>query len=217
MKKHTDIIWGVGFLAVIAVGVILLVTLGGNKEDGQTASLSDSVVLQEWTKGNLESQVTLVEYSDFQCPACAAYYSLTKQLMEEFGDRIKFTYRHFPLRQIHINADLASRATEAAGKQSKFWEMHDLLFENQSSWSESRDADKIFEGYASKIGLNVEQFKSDIKSKEVAEKVQKDYESGVASGVNGTPTFFLNGKKLDNPGNYDQFKTIILQALDAKP
>jgi len=215
MKKNKDIIFALGFIGLVIAGLIILVRFGGNNSS-EAASLSNVAPIAKWTKGNSDSKVILVEYSDFQCPACGAYYPLVKQLTEEFGDRIKFTYRHFPLSQIHKNAAPAARAAEASGKQGKFWEMHDLLFENQSRWSESSDVHAVFESYAQRLDLNIDQFKSDMKSKEIMEKVESDYQSGVASRVNGTPTFFLNGKKFDNPRSYEQFKTIITEALDAK-
>ncbi|MEK7193079.1 MAG: thioredoxin domain-containing protein [Patescibacteria group bacterium] len=215
MNKYKDIFFGISLLAVIVVGIITLSMLGG-KNSGLSASLSDAVLPSDWTVGNPEATVSLVEYSDFQCPACGAYYPLIQTITEEFKDQVKFTYRNFPLRQIHINADLAARSAEAAGLQGKFWEMHDLLFENQSDWSTSSEVGSLIDGYAKEIGLDLAQFKSDVESKEVADKVEKDYQSGVASKVSGTPTFFLNGKKIENPQSYDQFKAVILKELEPK-
>ena len=167
----------------------------------------------DWVKGNRESKIVLVEYSDFQCPACGAYHPVVKQLVEEFGNDVAFVYRHFPLRQIHPNADLSARAAEAAGAQGKFWEMHDLLFENQKEWSNQKNAVDSFVKYAESLGLSSEQFKSDIDSKEVKQKVNEDYNGGTSLKISGTPTFFLNGKKLQNPRNYEEFKSIIEQAI----
>lgn len=215
MNKNKDIIWGVGFMvAIVASIAVLIISNGGRGGAGQTASLVISA--QDWVKGNAESQVTLVEYSDFQCPACGAYQPLVKQLMQEFGDKIQFVYRHFPLSQIHANAEGAAFASEAAGKQGKFWEMHDLLFANQAVWSKSPIAGQLFEKYASELGIDLAQFKTDVRSSEVKGKVRNDYLSGVAFGIEGTPTFFLNGKKLENPRSYEQFKAIILNELDAQ-
>ena len=146
-------------------------------------------------KGSGDSKIELTEYSDFQCPACGAYYPYVKQIVDKFSDQIKFAYRHFPLSQ-HINANLAARTAEAAGKQGKFWEMHDLLFENQNSWGSNNDAKNIFIGFASNLGLDVEKFKADLNSKEIQSKVAGDFKGGVSAGVNSTPTFFLNGKML---------------------
>lgn len=164
------------------------------------------------TKGNNTSGITLIEYSDFQCPACSAYYSILKQLNQEFTDKILFAYRHFPLKQ-HANAQLAARAAEAASRQNKFWEMHDLLFEHQGEWSDQKNAKEKFIEYAQSLNLDMERFKNDLTSKEIKQKVANDYNSGVRLGVNATPTFFLNGKKLQNIRSYEEFKNFIQTEL----
>ena len=128
------------------------------------------------------------------------------------GAQVRFAYRHFPLPQ-HKNAKLAATVAEAAGKQDKFWEMHDLIFQNQSDWSEEKNAAVIFAKYAQDLGLDLAQFQTDIASEEIKAKIENDYKSGVKAGVNSTPTFFLNGKKINNPRNYDEFKNAIEQAL----
>jgi protein-disulfide isomerase len=211
-KKYTSIIIGIVAAVTVVVGLIFFV-VAENRSSGQAAPLAVSVLQNGWAKGNKDAKVKLVEYSDFQCPACGAYYPLVKRLNEEFGDRIEFTYRHFPLSQIHLNADLAAHAAEAAGRQGKFWEMHDMLFENQQAWSETRNTQELFTDYAASLGLEAEQFARDVDSKEVKEKVKADYTSGIESGVNGTPTFFLNGKRLVNPKDYDAFRNIIIAEL----
>ncbi|MEK7606148.1 MAG: DsbA family protein [Patescibacteria group bacterium] len=213
MKNNKDIMWGVGIMLVVIAGLFLLASSDAKKSTQDETVLNTSDTSLGWTKGNSEATTTLVEYSDFQCPACGLYYPFIKQLNEEFGDQMQFTYRHFPLRQIHRNSEPAARAAEAAGKQGKFWEMHDLLFENQSVWTDSNDVEGDFEAYAIQLGLNVEQFKTDRDSKETREKINADYQSGIAAGVNSTPTFFLNGTKIINPRNYDEFKSVITQAL----
>jgi|SRR3990167_261600 len=169
----------------------------------------ETVSASDWVKGNRNAKVTLIGYSDFQCPACGAYYSMTKQLIEEFGENIAFVYRHFPLRQIHKNAELAAQAAEAAGKQNKFWEMHDMIFENQKEWSNERNAKEFFMSYAETLSLNKDQFIVDFDSREIKNKISADYQSGLRFNVNATPTFFLNGEKLQNPRNYEDFKSLI--------
>ena len=216
ISDYTSIIVGVVATSAVVLMLVVLVTAKA-KSTGEGTALASVALSGDWVKGNSESKVSLVEYSDFQCPACGLYYPLVKQLTAEFGDRIEFTYRHFPLSQIHPNADIAARAAEAAGKQEKFWEMHDKLFENQRTWSGARDAKKLFIEYAGSLGLNTVQFEEDMDSREVKEKVRLDYKTGIDSGVNSTPTFFLNGKKIINPKSYDEFKTIILAALEAQP
>ena len=128
------------------------------------------------------------------------------------GAQVKFAYRHFPLPQ-HKNAKLAATVAEAAGKQGKFWEMHDLIFQNQSDWSEDKNAAVIFAKYAQDLQLDLAKFQTDIADEEIKAKIENDYKSGVKAGVNSTPSFFLNGKKINNPRNYDEFKNAILQTL----
>ncbi|OGN05468.1 MAG: hypothetical protein A2746_00110 [Candidatus Yanofskybacteria bacterium RIFCSPHIGHO2_01_FULL_44_22] len=188
-----------------------MVKLGGSEPE-QSAILINAVSPSDWTKGNKEAKVVLVEYSDFQCPACAYYQPLFKKLSEEFGDKITFAYRHFPLRQ-HQNARLAAYAAEAAGRQNKFWEMHDLIFENQNRWENRGDAENIFTGYARTLGLDIDEFKNGLSSKEIKDKVENDYQSGIRSNVNATPTVFLNGEKIKVPPNYDELQNIINEAL----
>jgi protein-disulfide isomerase len=165
-----------------------------------------------WVKGNQNSDIKLVEYSDFQCPACAVYYPVAKQLMQEFGDKIAFEYRHLPLKQ-HRNAEPAALAAEAAGMQGKFWEMHNLLFERQNEWSDQQNAGETFIKYAQAFNLDINKFKSDTDSSELKKKVRDSYENGISAGVNATPTFFLNGKKIATPRSYEEFADIIRKAL----
>jgi len=206
-------LWAIGFIG-IAVVIFGLVKLGGGGDTGGTASLINAVSPQDFVQGNSAAPVTLIEYSDFQCPACASYYPFLKELMKQDGDRIQFVYRHFPLPQ-HKNAKLAAQAAEAAGKQNKFWEMHDLLFENQKDWAESRSADELFAGYASSLELDLDQFSRDLDTSEIKAKIEADYNGGVAAGVNSTPSFFLNGKKIENPRSLDEFEQLINKSTPA--
>lgn len=153
-------------------------------------------------------EVQILKYSDYQCPACKAYIPLEEQLKAEFGDMIEIEYRYFPLRG-HQFADLAARAAEAARQQGKFEEMHDLIFEYQEQWSQG-DARQYFMDFAEQIGLDMEQFESDLESEEVQETVNSQLQEGLRRTVNSTPTYFLNGQKLrQNPQNYEQFKAIV--------
>lgn len=208
-------IWPTAFVAVIVVLVGLLVLVNNNFQGKPIVDvlLTNPINANDHTEGNDKSSVTLVEYSDFQCPACGAYYPLVKKINDEFKDKIYFAYRHFPLSQ-HKNAKLAAYVAEAAGKQGKFFDMHNMLFDNQLTWSESNDAQKIFTEYAVKLGLDMEKFNIDIKSKETIQKVDADAISGVNSGVDSTPSFFLNGKKIENPQNYEEFRKIINDAIN---
>src|SRR6185369_13727683 len=141
--------------------------------------------------GNVNAGITLVEYGDFQCPYCRRAHPLVKRLLKEKGDELHFVFRNFPLSEIHPHAYISAVTAEAAGKQGKFWEMHDLIFENQNRLNAN-----YLLSLVENIGLDLEQFAEDSNSDEVLNKLEADFESGVRSGVNGTPTFFLNGTRL---------------------
>ncbi len=206
------LLWVLVF-AALGGTVFGLVKLGSSLPPGQATLLSNSVSPSDWLRGNKDAKTILVEYGDFQCPACGAFYPLVKQLEGEYKDKLLFVFRHFPLKQIHANADLAARAAQAAGQQGKFWEMHDMIFENQNVWSNQSKAQDIFVSYAQKIGLEIEHFKKDLDSQEVKTAIDVDYKSGLQSGVDATPTFFLNGKKV-KPASYEDFKNLLDKALN---
>ncbi|UQB69279.1 DsbA family protein [Epilithonimonas zeae] len=155
-------------------------------------SLKPSVSTTDHAQGNDNADLVIVEYGDYQCPYCGAAYPVLKELMKEFGSQVKFVFRNFPLSEMHQYARPAAIAAEAANLQGKFWEMHDAIYENQGSLNELF----LFE-LAEKIGLNISQFKEDIQKTELEEKVDSDFESGIVSGVNGTPSFFVNGNKFN--------------------
>jgi protein-disulfide isomerase len=144
--------------------------------------------------GDAKAPVTLEEFGDFQCPPCGALHPVLKTMEHEFGPRLRIIFREFPLIPTHPYAPAAARAAEAAGMQGKFWEMHDLIYENQKSWSNAFDVRPIFEGYATKIGLNLEKFKRDYSSEAAAQRILQDGKRGRSLGVIGTPTVFMNGR-----------------------
>lgn len=163
--------------------------------------------------GNNTTGVTLVEFGDYQCPACYQYYPLVKQLQEKYNDQIAFQFRNFPLVQIHPNAMLAARAAEAAGMQGKFWEMHDLLYTNQNSWSSQSNPTNIFVGYAQQLGLDTNKFTEDMNSAAVLAMINADVSAAQALGATGTPTFVLNGKKIESPQTLEEFSKVIDAAI----
>lgn len=199
LKRGLSLI-GLGFMIILFFYVVF-----GNKEAPSLINLT--INSNDHIKGNREAKVVLIEYSDFQCPACASYYPIIKQLSQEFNNNAMFVYRHFPL-SYHQNAFLAASAAEAAGKQGKFWEMHDQIFENQKEWSDQKNAKDNFIKYAQNLKLNIEQFQNDIEVKEIKDKVMADYESGIKAKVNATPTFFLNNEKVQ-VRSYEEFKKLI--------
>jgi len=157
-----------------------------------SANLKPAVSKQDHVQGNSNAAIELVEYGDYQCPHCGRAYGMIKYVQQKMGDDLKFIFRNFPLSEMHPDAAAAAIAAEAAGLQNKYWEMHDILFENQVNL----EPEALFV-YAKKIGLNLPKFKEDIQSDALSAKVEADLESGVRSGVNGTPSFFVNGKKYD--------------------
>ena len=162
--------------------------------------------------GSPEARLTLVEFGDYQCPACGDYHPMIKQLLSEFNGKVKFVFRNFPLSQ-HANAKISSYAAEAAGLQGKFEEMHNKIYETQGDWSNSADAKNIFIGYAKDLGLDVEKFKKDIDSDAVKQKVDRDTGDGLALRINETPTFYLDGIKQILIGRYDDLKKAVESEL----
>lgn len=199
-------------LLVGAVWGIAKVAKTPSDNSGEAAMVTDVSSEKDHIFGNPEAKVVMIEYSDFQCPACAAYQPLVKQVANEYKDSLEFVYRHFPLPQ-HQNAKTSARAAEAAAKQNKFWEIHDLLFEKQTSWENSGNPENIFSEYAASLGLNTDQFKKDYNSSEIKDKVNQSYTDATFLRLDHTPTFFVNGKEISNPQSYQEFKNVIDQAL----
>lgn len=208
------------FWALIVIGIsgtlFGLSATAGSKPDEtpkETKVFIDKISAYDWMEGGRTASAVLVEYSDFQCPACGAYYPLVKRVHEEYGDKLAIVYRNFPLTTIHKNALRGAYAAESAGQQGKFWEMHNKLFENQKEWSEGENPQKFINEYATVLGLDMDRFHKDADSQNVKDKVAADVASAEKFEVNGTPTFFLNGKKLDSLRNFDDFKTVIDDVL----
>jgi protein-disulfide isomerase len=158
-------------------------------------------------QGNTNAPLVLLEYGDYECPHCGAAYPIVKRLQKHFDDRLLFVFRNFPLSEMHPHAMVAARMAEAAAIQKKFWEAHDLIFENQDGLSFSQ-----LISYAHMAGLDVKKLVMDMNSDIIVNKVDSDIESGIRNGVNGTPTFFINGQRHDSYYNYD----ILKSALDRK-
>jgi protein-disulfide isomerase len=219
-KKKKDLVSKIKKFAVWIVAAGIVAFLGYklvnwfNTPTSQVAGEAVEVNQEDWVKGAEDAKVTIIEYGDFQCPSCASYFPIIKQLLEEFPDDLKVAYRYLPLVQIHKNAIPSAKAAEAAGIQGKFWEMHDKLFENQTDWENDADPFNKFLGYAKELGLEEEKFKSDYESKEVEERVTNQSLEAARLGLNSTPSFFLNGKKIDTPRGFEQFRALILDKLN---
>ncbi len=216
MNLKRIFIW-LGF--IIIVGLVIWGLIAADKKSkrlDKNTPLVDQVVSTDHVLGSPLAKVTIVEYSDFQCPACKAFHYLVDKFMAEQASStatttVRFVYRHFPLPQ-HGNAISSTKASEAAGAQGKFFEMYGILFERQSDWENSTDAKSLFLTYALELGLDKDKFLSDYDRKDFEEIINNSYRSGVKAGVQGTPTFFINGKMITNPQSYDEFKEIIKNA-----
>ena len=204
------------FTIIVIITLALVGVLVFTKDKDSSNGGNTSVSASEHTVGAGNKKVTLIEYGDFECPACKSYYPLVKAIKETYKDDIKFQFRHFPLVQIHPNAMLGSRAAEAAGNQGKFFEMHDLLYENQDVWAKDGNPTSVLESFATQLRLKMDQFKADMMSETTNNIINADRREGNAIGANSTPTFVINGKQVDKlPQTLDEFKRLIDDAIKA--
>ncbi len=220
MNKDAKILLGTALVAI--VGGILLFAMQP-KALPVSDPVDGSLLIREGSHtssaGGIEeaklAKVQIVEFGDYQCPACAAAHPAIKKIAEEYKDNpnVTFVFRHFPL-SIHPNARISAQSAEAAGSQGKFWEMHDMIYENQDEWSDVKSPIDIFVGYAEKLGLDTDKFRSEVKNNQYSAIVSADYKDGDELGVNSTPTFFINGVKFGNGvSSYESFKEKIEELL----
>ncbi len=207
------------FLGSVGLIIVLLFAyyFYATSSNGASDTTADIVVTQtDHVRGAKDGKVTLVEFGDFQCPACGVWEPIVRQALTDNKDTLKVVFRHFPLTQIHRNALLAAKATEAAGLQGKFWEMHDIIYDKQEEWAETLNAQSFFLTYATTLGLDTKKFTADLTNKAIEDKILAEIKEGTRLGVQGTPTFFLNGKKLENVRDLASFNKAIQDAAQAK-
>jgi protein-disulfide isomerase len=173
--------------------------------------LAVPVTEQDHAQGPPDAPVTLVEYGDYECPWCGRTFPLIKRLQSELGDQLRVVYRNFPQSSTHPHASVAAQAAEAAAAQGKFWEMHDVLFEHQD---ELNTPDLVH--YGLRIGVEVYRFQADLASERFGARVQADYDGGVRSGVTGTPTIFINGRRYAGKLEYDPMLSAVRDALNTR-
>ncbi len=195
------------FLGLI-LATVLIVVIGvvAYSRPEPVLKKEEMITSTSHTRGNKDAKNYLVEFSDYQCPACGAFKPLVDQIVEKYKDKLLFAYRNFPLAQ-HEFAESAAEVAEAAGEQGKYWQMHDYLFANQANLS-----DEIYQTGAQKIGLDMDKFNEALKSGKFKSLIQDDISYGVAHGVNSTPTFFLNGRKL-SLFNQSDLETEVAKAI----
>ncbi|GGD11150.1 DsbA family protein [Nocardioides daphniae] len=203
------------FAVVLGVLLVLSGREGGEAGADAPGGASDSRLVRDDSRIVGErgsSDVVLVEFLDFECEACGAAFPIVEDLREKYGDQVTFVARYFPLPG-HFNAERAARAVESAARQGKFVEMYVKMYETQASWGEQRvPLDDLFRQFADELGLDMVQYDADYSSDEVAQRVQKDVDDGTALGVQGTPTFFLDGERLE-PTSVQDFEDAIIEAL----
>lgn len=192
-------------VAIVALALIFTFI----KNLGLNVPAPSEVISTDQSKGFQKSPVLLIKYSDFQCPACRAQYNTIRAAWKDIRRKVHFVYRHYPLSNVHPHAGLAAHYAEAAGKQEKFWEMHDRLFDTQAEWSKLDDVTEKFDDYARALNLNMEQLKADLESDEVQDKIRADIASAREAGVRSTPTLFLNGQELSNVRGVEQLKEAV--------
>ena len=174
----------------------------------QTSRLTLPVGDRDHIQGSADAHVTLVEYGDFECSHCGKAYPMIKELQQYLGNRLRFVYRHFPISTVHPHAKNAAEVSEVAGAQGKFWEMHDQLFEHQDALD-----DESLRKYAMALSLNIDRFDQEMNSHIYANRVREDFLSGVRSGANGTPTFFINGVRYNGPLEYESLLKAVEEQL----
>jgi protein-disulfide isomerase len=181
---------------------------GGNDDVGDDNGPDIAINSESNIKGNSDAQVTIVEYSDFQCSFCARFYSTIKQALDSYKDKVRVVYKHFPLDSIHPQARPAAEASECAAEQDRFWDFHDALFENQSKLGKS-----YYLQLASDFGLNTSQFEDCVNTRKYKDKVEADYREGIQVGIRGTPGSFVNGTLVSGAVPYETLDAAIQEAL----
>lgn len=175
------------------------------------ATLTPLVSDRDHSAGSPEAPATLVEYGDYQCPYCGAAHPIVNRLRRHFGTRLRFVFRNFPLTQAHPYAMVAAEAAEAAALLGKFWEMHDFIYEHQEELGPD-----ILPVWAQEIGLALEEFGTAIRKSEITKRIKEDRMSGIRSGVNGTPCFFINGVRYDDAADYEPLRAALEGQINAK-
>jgi protein-disulfide isomerase len=203
----------------VLILIACIVAFGGifwfskHKNQSTTNNSAGNAQPTNHVRGGNSKKVVLIEYGDYQCPACGQYYPLLKEVEKKYGQDISFQFRNFPLSQIHQNAMAGARAAEAASNQNKFWEMHDALYDSQKQWESLSDPSSFFEQLAQQLNLDMTKYKQDFASAQVNAVINADINEATKIGANSTPTFVINGKKVEeNPRDLDGFGKLIEQA-----
>jgi protein-disulfide isomerase len=216
--------WAVIIVIIIVLGGIFFIT--NNKSSSSSSNSSSNGQPSHHVEGEGKDDINLVEYGDYECPYCGEYFSTVKQIETEYNTEITFQFVNFPLVSIHQNAFAGARAAEAAALQGQFWQMHDLLYEeNQvyydsnetaSTWVGASNPESYFDEYAKQLGLNVNEFEQDYASSAVNNTINADMAKGNKLGIDATPTFYLDGKQIQVDDSVTAFEKVINAAITAK-
>lgn len=210
-----------GFIVIVILAVAAAAYFSGSSinNNGFVATTVPPITAADHITGDASSKVSVIEYGDFECPACGEWEPLMEQLRQQYGNTVEFVFRNFPLYQIHPFAMIGAQAAEAAADQGQYWQMHDLLYKEQTQWTADTTltpadvVSQFFNGYAQQLGLNVAEFDVDINSSTTIARVQRDLDTGNAAQINHTPTFFVNLQQIPNPTGLAQFQQVIEAAL----
>jgi len=215
-------IWFIGGFVVLIIGGLIVAGIysagssSGSPSSAFVATTAPVITAADWKEGNPNAKVTVIEYGDFECPACAAYLPIMQQLVANYSSTVLFVFRNYPLYQEHPDAGISAQVAEAAGLQGKYWQMNNLLYEKQSEWSSispDQVVSQFFDGYAQSLGLDVNKFNADISSSTVTNKIQADVNGGTSAQIDHTPTFFVNLAQIRNPVSYADFASVLDKAL----
>lgn len=217
MTQENKVLIGLGIVTLLIVVGGAFFIGGKSTPDKPTPPVDNKVLVRsDSNKAAVpNAKVTLVEFGDFQCPACGAAHPIVTQILQEYKGKVNFVFRNYPL-PMHPNAMIAAEAAEASGAQGKYFDMYNALYSNQKEWSDSKKPLDIFLKYANTIGLDKDKFQKDVESKRFEAKIKKDVADGDAVSVQATPTFFINGVKQTGGLPYDEFKAKIDLALKSK-
>ena len=221
----------VGFIVLVTAGAIIAGAYSSGTSSSSNSNTASStfvattapaITSADWSEGNPSAKVSLIEYGDFECPACGEYFPLVEQLVQNYSSTVQFVFRNFPLYTVHPFAGIGAQAAEAAGLEGgveKYWAMNDLLYTKQSEWSlnsaltPQQVLSQYLDGYAQSIGLDVNVFNNDINATSVAQKIQADVNSGTAAQIDHTPTFFINLAQIPNPTSLQDFENTLNAAI----
>jgi protein-disulfide isomerase len=213
IKKFS--LWGGVILVFLIVAFVLVQVVTTPTQPTQTINIAP-VSSRDISEGNPKAKVILIEYADFQCPACAAYHPIVDQLLSNYGNKLFYIYRMFPLTNAHPNAIITAQAAYAAYKQGAFFKYDGQLFNKQTEWADLQDPKTAFVDYATLLKLDTVKFKTDMLSSATQKYVQDSENEALSEGITQTPSFFINGNLIQNPSSYDDFKKLIDAALNKK-